>query len=71
MNIVLTVFQIILAVALIAFILLQSSKGGLGGGLGGGEVYRTKRGAEKLVFTATIVTAVLFLIIALVSVALR
>lgn len=71
MNMVLTVFQILLAVMLIAFILLQSSKGGLGGGLGGGEVYRTKRGAEKLVFTATIVTAVLFLIIALVSVALR
>lgn len=67
----LTILEIILAVFLIGLILLQSSKGGLGGGLGSGEVYRTKRGAEKLVFTATIVTAALFLFVAIWSVAVR
>ena len=32
---------------------------------GGGEVYRAKRGAEKLLFNGTIVLAVLFFSIAL------
>ncbi len=52
-------------------ILLQSSKGGLGGGLGGGELYRTKRGAEKVIFTGTIVVGALFLITSLINVAIH
>jgi protein translocase SecG subunit len=71
MNIVLSVIQILVSLGLIALILLQSSKGGLGGGLGGGELYRTKRGAEKIVFTSTIVLSVLFLVTSIISVLLR
>lgn len=71
MNIFLLIVQVLLSIALIALILLQSSKGGLGGGLGGGELYRTKRGAEKIIFTSTIVVAVLFLITSLANVAIR
>jgi len=71
MSVVLLVFQVLLSIALISLILLQSSKGGLGGGLGGGELYRTKRGAERLVFIATIVVSVLFLITSLANVAIR
>jgi preprotein translocase subunit SecG len=55
------ILQLIVSLALIALILLQSSKGGLGSAFGGGEFYRTKRGAERVVFIATIITAVLFL----------
>ncbi len=33
------------------------------GGGGGGDAYRTKRGAEKFIFRATIVLAILFLVI--------
>ncbi|MFZ5535252.1 MAG: preprotein translocase subunit SecG [Patescibacteria group bacterium] len=71
MGTVFLVLQVILSVTLMGLILLQSSKGGLGGGLGGGELYRTKRGAEKVIFTGTIVVGVLFLITSLINVAIH
>ena len=53
--------QIGLSVILILFILLQSKGSGLGGVFGGeGNVYRTKRGAEKILFIATVVVVILF-----------
>lgn len=53
--------QIALSVFLIILILLQSKGVGLGGVFGGeGNVYRTKRGAERVIFITTIVVAVLF-----------
>jgi preprotein translocase subunit SecG len=56
--------QIVLSVLLIAGILLQQSEAGLGGAFGGGDGFssghHTKRGAEKTLFIATIVIAVLF-----------
>ncbi|MFZ5845683.1 MAG: preprotein translocase subunit SecG [Patescibacteria group bacterium] len=58
----LVIIQIVFAVVLISLILLQSSKGGLGSAFGGGEFYRTRRGAEKIVFWATVATAGIFLI---------
>ncbi len=71
MTNILSIVQILVSLALISLILLQSSKGGLGSSFGGGEMFRTKRGAEKLVFSSTIVCAVIFLITALLNVALR
>ncbi|MBL7058556.1 preprotein translocase subunit SecG [Patescibacteria group bacterium] len=68
MNI-LQVFQIIIAVLLVASILLQnrgSSVGGIFGG--GGEVFSVKRGAEKALFKATIILSVLFVGIALLGI---
>lgn len=53
--------HIAVSIALVTLILLQSSEGGLGSAFGGGA-YRTKRGAERMVFIATIVFATLFLI---------
>lgn len=56
--------QIVLSVLLIGGILLQQSEAGLGGAFGGGDGfssgYHTKRGAERTIFIATIVVAVLF-----------
>ncbi len=56
--------QIILSVLLIAGVLLQQSEAGLGGAFGGGDGFssgfHTKRGAEKIIFIATIVIGVLF-----------
>jgi preprotein translocase subunit SecG len=55
------IIQIILAVILITFILLQQRSSGLGAAFGGeGNVYRSRRGIEKILFYATIVVAVLF-----------
>lgn len=57
--------QIIISVLLIVSILLQNRGAGLsetfGGGGGGGNVYQTKRGFDKFLFTATVVLAILFL----------
>ena len=64
----LNISQIVLAVALILIVLLQVKGGGLGGIFGQADtVYRTKRGLEKTMFQLTIVLAVLFIIIAIVS----
>ena len=61
MNTVLTVIQIISAILLIIVILFQSRGAGVGGLFGGeGNVYRTKRGFEKLLFTFTIILSILF-----------
>lgn len=57
-----------MAVSLIIVILLQSRGAGLGGAFGGeGNVYRTKRGLEKVIFISTIIIAVLFLGVALIN----
>ena len=54
--------QILIAILMIVFILLQQRGSGLGAAFGGeGNVYMTKRGAEKTIFYLTIVLAVLFL----------
>lgn len=63
--------QIILAVLLTAAVLLQQASASLGGAFGGGEnwsaSFHTRRGAEKFLFNATIVLAVLFVASSLVA----
>lgn len=57
--------QIILSLLLIASILLQQTGAGIGGAFGGADSdsgFHTRRGAEKILFNATIVIAVLFAI---------
>ena len=57
----LQIIQIIVAVLLSLAILMQNKGTGLGAAFGGGgAVFSTKRGAEKKLFTATIILAVLF-----------
>lgn len=66
------IIQVILSVLLIIAILLQQRGGGLSSVFGGdGGVYRTRRGLEKIIFIATIVLAVLFILAALLSIFLR
>ena len=53
--------QIVLSVILIILILVQSKGSGLSGVFGGeGNVYRTKRGAERVIFIGTIVVTIFF-----------
>ena len=57
----LVIVQVIITVLLIAVILLQARGTGLGSTFGGdGNVYRTKRGLEKILFRITIVLAIIF-----------
>lgn len=62
MKSILLFIHIVVSIGLVGLILLQSSQGGLGSAFGGGETYRTKRGAERVVFIGTIVLSALFLI---------
>jgi len=65
---VLNIAQIVLAILLVASILLQAQGTGLGAAFGGGgNVYRTKRGAEKKIFQLTIILSILFFGVALVN----
>jgi preprotein translocase subunit SecG len=62
----LIILQIVLACLMIGGILMQSRGTGLGATFGGnGNVYRTKRGVEKLVFKATIGLALAFFALSL------
>jgi protein translocase SecG subunit len=66
MNTILNIFQIIIAILLMIGILLQQRGSGLGAAFGGGsEIHLAKRGAEKFIFTSSIILACLFLLLSL------
>jgi preprotein translocase subunit SecG len=73
---VLPYIQIIISVLLIAVVLLQQSEAELGGAFGGGsdnfgKGYHTRRGAEKVLFNATIVLGVLFVVSSFLNLIIR
>ncbi len=64
---------VIVSLALIVLVLLQSKGAGLGGLAGGefgGSGYHVRRGVERLLFNLTIVLSFLFFLLALLSVTL-
>lgn len=68
----LTYFQIVVSILLVTAILLQRRGGGLSPVLGGsGGFYRTRRGVERVLFTGTIILAILFLAGAALNIILR
>ena len=69
-SVILPYIQIALAVLLTVAVLLQQSDAGAGGAFGGSDsvsTWRTRRGFEKFLFSATIVLAVLFIASAIVA----
>ncbi len=71
MNAILPIIQIVISALLVAAILLQQRGTGLSATFGGeGNIYRTKRGLEKIIFTATIVLAIIFFGLALFNIIL-
>lgn len=56
------VLTVVSAILMVITILLQSKGAGLGRAFGGGDSdgYRTKRGAEKVVYNTTVLSAVVF-----------
>jgi len=63
MHTALKYFQLIISILLIVSILIQKRGAGLSDTFGGSNtIYTTKRGAEKVVFNATIILAVLFVL---------
>ncbi len=70
MEIYLNVALIIISIALIASVVLQSKGAGLGGLTGGdaGSVFSARRGIEKTLFRITIVLSVIFFLLAIATV---
>lgn len=61
MNQIIFLIQVIIGVLLVVVILLQQKGAGLGSTFGGDvSFYRARRGAEKLLFYATIFLVVIF-----------
>ncbi|MBU4284733.1 preprotein translocase subunit SecG [Patescibacteria group bacterium] len=66
MDKILNIAQIVIAVLLSILILIQQRGTGLSSAFGGeGGVYFKKRGAEKVIFIATIIMAILFILSAI------
>lgn len=69
MNSIIFYSLIVICLALITLIALQQRGTALGAGFGGGgEVYSTKRGAQKKIYYATIVVSALFLILSVITI---
>lgn len=67
----LNIAQIIISLALIVVILLQTRRGGLGGSVFGGTsnaIYQTRRGLERTLFNITVGLSVAFFVITLINV---
>lgn len=66
--------QIVLSALLVGAVLLQRSEAGLGSAFGSdgfSSGFHTRRGAEKLLFNATIIIAILFTASSLLALVLR
>ncbi len=71
MKIALLIIHIIITIMLITLILLQNSKGGLQSGAGDGQMYRSRRGAERIVFIGTITLAAVFFVTSVINLIVR
>ncbi len=63
------IIQIVLSVILIVLILMQRSDAGVGSAFGSddGGLKRTRRGAERAIFLFTIIVAIAFVVLSVVS----
>lgn len=66
MKEIILIFQVLVSVSLVIVILLQQRGTGVGAAFGGGgAVYRSKRGVEKLLYYTTIILGIIFAALAL------
>lgn len=72
---VLNLFQILTAIVLIIMVLMQAKGAGLGnifgGGGGGSDTFRTRRGIERLLFRGTIALMTVFILLSIAAVRLQ
>ena len=70
MNTYLYIVQIFISIVLIGVLLLQARGSGFSATFSSdSSIYRTRRGVEKTLFNATIVLAIIFVVISIISVA--
>jgi len=64
----LLILNIILSVLIVIFILIQGKGAGLGSAWGGGgEMFQTRRGMEKIILWLTAIFIVIFLVVSLIN----
>ena len=64
----LLILNIVLSVLIIIFILVQGKGAGLGSAWGGGgEMFQTRRGMEKIILWLTTVFIIIFLVVSLIN----
>jgi len=72
MSTYLNLAQLVVSVLIIICVLLQTREGGLSTLLGGGgEVYATRRGLEKIIFQCTVILSIIFLLLGIVRLMVR
>lgn len=66
---IISIAQIIISIILIILVLLQERSSGLSGVFGGGgaEFYSQRRGLERLIFYATIISIIIFAVLSLIN----
>lgn len=70
-NIIL-VLNIVISIVIVALILLQGKGAGLGSAWGGGgEMFQTRRGVEKVTLRLTIFFIVVFFVLSLISLLIK
>ena len=69
MNQILFYSQLVVSVLMIILISIQQRGAALGAGFGGGgEIYSTKRGAQKKIYYATIAVVTIFLVLGVLNI---
>jgi preprotein translocase subunit SecG len=64
----LLVLNIIFSVLIVVFILIQGRGAGLGSAWGGGgEMFQTRRGMEKIILWLTTIFIIIFLVVSLIN----
>ena len=64
----LLILNIVLSVLIIIFILVQGKGAGLGSAWGGGgEMFQTRRGMEKIILWLTTIFIIIFLVVSLIN----
>ncbi|MFA6081002.1 MAG: preprotein translocase subunit SecG [Patescibacteria group bacterium] len=64
----LLVLNIIFSVLIVVFILIQGRGAGLGSAWGGGgEMFQTRRGMEKIILWMTTIFIIIFLVVSLIN----
>lgn len=72
MKNILLIVNIVVAISITGLILLQGKGAGLGSAWGGGgEMFQTRRGIEKVTLRITVVLIVLFFVVSLISFLLK
>ncbi|PIU36506.1 preprotein translocase subunit SecG [Candidatus Roizmanbacteria bacterium CG06_land_8_20_14_3_00_34_14] len=68
MKNILLILNIIFSVLIVVFILIQGRGAGLGSAWGGGgEMFQTRRGMEKMILWLTTISIFIFLVVSLVN----